>query len=1323
LHQLSKKNDAGVLMNRREIEHLEAEARSLFAKPREQTALNLIRMINQVNPTGRDLDRGTERRLYELKSRLQSLLINRFPEEIEVREDAGIGEDFVLLWHRPLGRDACHASISGLDDDARFWVRRYLDEKAGAKPEIVNFSEVRTRSSATLQKDKTKPDDDIPEWQAVSHHISVGRDAIRDYEYDRALESLIQALKMSKGDVEAALPLLTLLVETLGSFQEALDLEGQLSTTTLRDERIKLLLGISASCISDFERAEQFLLGVEDPSCAEIYLKMARETVERNEEQRAERYLKLAQGLKKNVALTDAEVILQKLNQLKAQRLKPLEDELVKAHESGNSERTKSLLQSLLAEYPTSTIGRLVREELEETERSKLRDRILSDIDSARQKSDRKREIEALSSLISNGFDRSGESQKRINELKTQQSLSAVAEITQSIKSKLNSPNSTDALSDFLALDFSLQDQVSRQLSHPLINQAKTLKVSDSQPKTKIYVASLLEFSRIQGESATDDYDPGEILKSLRELQSILGTLPDFRSFFSRIEIEAREKRQRIATEQLTKVEELLRLNDPANALTGIERIVVGDLSPPQVTRLNLLRDQCNEILERKALLQTFTEHQAGGQLLQARAIARKILDSTKDNVDNERWQILISELSENIEREWRIQVFKGAPPTDFFVQFFDDVTIEAPYPCLDLSGETFLLATAWFEWIFLAVIDVAKSTVVETCALKAPAAFEVDAFFFDGKIAVIYGTKGEVLRLNRYPKWSIDLFSTFATNFINDNVMERVFGEPSGKYVWLHVRRRPSDRVGWEDDLFIIDAEREQLVRTKPNAFSVHNLLDGEKSRFMIGKFPVENLEVVSPRGISEANAMFDKRHALGQAILHPTTNDIVLAHHCDEPEDNDPLGSLIHVSTWVKDGLREAIVMKNSDGYRNYWVTTSKETGLVYLHYLKEDDLGYHLAALKPDGLSFKPIWSKPTLEALECCVSVDSQHCVFFYGCDDGVKVLQLREDESNLIPTDRKDLRYCHADFPSFSLSYSWCERIQGPLKSKSLALVAMHKDLSLPALRVWIDRKKEEHASASDMLYEIYLSLKYHTAAAQAGIPDAFLDWLIGQYSSHAMLKYELALRAMKSNDFLACRGAIENIPVEKFDASVRRHVCHMLGVAQYMMNDFEKAYATWQSGETWADLDEDDTQECGLQGYLLFKEFSQKSKPNFPQAPSREPSNLLEYLEAILGIDCLIREEKTAEAWELLSHIGPLLRFNAQIDARFVHCLLSLDENPEKEAVDRLAHTYFLARFCGGFESERKKGIAPLPPPLESWSSERIEKLFERARLSLNQKT
>lgn len=101
------------------------DAEEVLSGRAHANARTLIRMINVVNPTGRAMAGKSREQRYQLKSRLQSLLVREHADYLEVQRDPR-DEHLVTLRHQLLG-DGCHAMIAELEDDARSWVQMQLD--------------------------------------------------------------------------------------------------------------------------------------------------------------------------------------------------------------------------------------------------------------------------------------------------------------------------------------------------------------------------------------------------------------------------------------------------------------------------------------------------------------------------------------------------------------------------------------------------------------------------------------------------------------------------------------------------------------------------------------------------------------------------------------------------------------------------------------------------------------------------------------------------------------------------------------------------------------------------------------------------------------------------------------------------------------------------------------------------------------------------------------------------------------------------------------------------------------------------------------------
>src|SRR5438552_665869 len=101
-------------------------AEDVLAGRVQPDARELLRLIHAVNPTGRDLAKDEIARRYDIKARLQSLLVRHFSGDLDVVADA-TDPGVVSLRHRYLPSDGCHARVAALDEDARSWVQLQID--------------------------------------------------------------------------------------------------------------------------------------------------------------------------------------------------------------------------------------------------------------------------------------------------------------------------------------------------------------------------------------------------------------------------------------------------------------------------------------------------------------------------------------------------------------------------------------------------------------------------------------------------------------------------------------------------------------------------------------------------------------------------------------------------------------------------------------------------------------------------------------------------------------------------------------------------------------------------------------------------------------------------------------------------------------------------------------------------------------------------------------------------------------------------------------------------------------------------------------------
>src|SRR5215467_14131927 len=337
---------------------LEARAEEALRPGASIEAPELIQLIHEVNPSGHELKAEAERWRYQLKSRLQSLLIARFKEQLEVAP-LPASPDVVSLLYRPQNRDACHAIVADLEEGPRSWVRLILDLQVKASPPPIVPHRGRRKTT-------TAPSSDRPSTPEA--YLRAGRDAIALYDLELAREHFARALELSEGATQPARALLGLLVEQLAMFAEAVELEAQLSSDALADSEIRCLLGLAFAHLGEAAETMRMLKDMATDRAAEALVILARRALRESATSEAEQWASRA----KQAAPAHPEVVAvrEELKAAKANACRPLEEELERLMVAGDETAIEHCARALLRTFPESAVARKAVRGIEERQRA-----------------------------------------------------------------------------------------------------------------------------------------------------------------------------------------------------------------------------------------------------------------------------------------------------------------------------------------------------------------------------------------------------------------------------------------------------------------------------------------------------------------------------------------------------------------------------------------------------------------------------------------------------------------------------------------------------------------------------------------------------------------------------------------------------------------------------------------------------------------------------------------------------------------------------------------------------------------------------------------
>ena len=195
-------------------------------------AAELVALIHRVNPTDKGLSPADTKLRYAQKSALQSLLIRRFSDFLEVEPE--------------------------LDDDARSWIRQQLAERDlrgesnegdTVSPSFAPEAPARRPAASPAPATSTRP---------AAILLDQGRAALDAYDYEEAERLFRHAWETSRS-ADAAVALLELLVDHLAADVDALQLREEMPPRVAALPAVAGLLAVAAARCAPQDVALRYL--------------------------------------------------------------------------------------------------------------------------------------------------------------------------------------------------------------------------------------------------------------------------------------------------------------------------------------------------------------------------------------------------------------------------------------------------------------------------------------------------------------------------------------------------------------------------------------------------------------------------------------------------------------------------------------------------------------------------------------------------------------------------------------------------------------------------------------------------------------------------------------------------------------------------------------------------------------------------------------------------------------------------------------------------------------------------------------------------------
>jgi hypothetical protein len=203
---------------------------NILSSPLVPSSLDIISLIKRVNPTRLTLSESERERGYQLKNRLQSLLLEHYGDTFHLIPHP-VSPNIILIKHRALPSiDACHADRASLSSEA--------------------IARVETAASLHPRREQPKPNRE--KWPLETGVVLSPKDALKkgqalldEYDYTAAEEVLAGIRARGPGDLQVVARGAAILLHEIGAFQRCIDTLLTQPKHVLKDRGIRELLAVA----------------------------------------------------------------------------------------------------------------------------------------------------------------------------------------------------------------------------------------------------------------------------------------------------------------------------------------------------------------------------------------------------------------------------------------------------------------------------------------------------------------------------------------------------------------------------------------------------------------------------------------------------------------------------------------------------------------------------------------------------------------------------------------------------------------------------------------------------------------------------------------------------------------------------------------------------------------------------------------------------------------------------------------------------------------------------------------------------------------------
>lgn len=1269
------------------------------------TVHELIKMIHRINPTGENISPKKSAERYRIKTQLQSLLIRRFKESLIVEQPKPDNPRLVGLRLRHFDQDACHAMIDELDEDARVWAQRQIDEALTDHPfesaepskKSVNYDSTGPAGHATHDGLKERE-----EGLTKDELLTRGQKALAEYDYEACEKFYRRALEVSEEDPAPAILLLELYVDYVAAYEKAVDLSSTIPISVKANDNVKVLAALAAARSGRVDSALEHLKRSSDPRACEVYVLSVKHFIQQGDPDRASNLLGKLASFEQAELKPEIEQLAKNIQALRAKGLEPLEQEMILAQQQGRTEDALKLADRILSVSPENKAACRLLHGFEKQQRDEKIDLWLRLADEAKRNNDFSREAELLHKAIASGAKAAKLGDRLEYALNEARRNREEMEIS-SLINHLAEGNKKQAFLQYISLNAQQRSRIKDKIHDPHLVWLDQILAAQPATKTEKLVEAVLVLGRSK-EALQEKKEPERIMAEMEHYGKVLHSVPAAHELVSQAERLLQAVKSREAKDLLNRAAGFLEMDDPQKARACMDQIKVSLLQGDD----NKLFDDINQrlhCLEKfMRLKQKYEDYHDRRDHFAAREMAGELAKHTGQDTSGY-WFDRTEEQTSQIKKQWSLVSIDSDELPLYYassgLQWLDETT----HGCLLPDERHLIIASSHERWVFLRIFCLDDQKFKKAIILRTPRQMLLRNIYPVGNALWITGEEGDVLKLGLEPLSILSWydFSSFAEE---DDEIEGAWLFPKSKSLWLNKSNNKSDFF----EIFeVIDIEKQRVVRQIKSSNYPMVINTGGHFRVVVQNTATKTVQSYSERGKAVESFAFKNYQTIDVAAIHPNGNDFVFLpfddHGIMEPiqeidgEQQDDLVLTMEVRPDLQ-GKYQPLRIENSSGDSPHSIFTSLDSGIIFVVYTDafSKDLQYILAAFKETQQGFERLYEVKVPEKLVLTCDEFSRHVAAMNFQGSRVQAVVLNENPPVLdfgIHVSNKRV------MPEFRTDFYACNHPKGPINAMSLADSIKIKNWTAKELNDAISMMKQPGSNTPDEIAAFIHALEHSCLFEKA---KDMKKWMRTQHPNHYSVLLDLAVEAGREKKWPQVISMIEGISRSDLDDGTACHLCHLLGIGYFIQGEIERAQNIWMEGTTYEDG------QCDLSPYLEYARLSLMPA----KKRQKQTSDMAKDLNLFESVDNHLANKRWGEAIETIEKNEASSKTELQMLSRLTWAYLNQNLIPGE--MPWLFKIIALANYCEGYNNKFIYDNKVLPPYIGSWPEIRLNDIARQAQ-------